>query len=479
MTRSPTSAAALAEVVVSLGGRILDVRHVGRAAGRASQWSPWLARYTLGEGPDAHFPAAIAGSDASGRFTAVEACAGGIRVGLAAGMSGEIMRDGLVLAAEGLFTGGETVVTLQSGDRATLRIGALELAIRVEAANPVQRLPAAALDRPIWLAQGASLLLFAVLLVVVYHRTPKDAPRFEDPEVQAQLIRYLVPAVPATPEPASSQPDEPRASASRSGVSTAPGRAPMQPAAPPSSAVATAPDMAFATGPIGHDPSDSAKHAGIFWMEDFLRALEEAEVAARESVAHYVPSAADTATWVAAAGRDPMRAWTAGLGLAGTGRQGGGDGRGVVDLDLDLNSLLFAKVGADGRRRYGGPKRAAREKFADRDPSPHPESRHSVVWAASVGRDLIRGVVARNKPAVRQCFREGLTRNPGLSGEVEVGFTIQGDGTVAYPTVVHSSVADPAVEACVTTAIKTWRFPVFVASGGDVDVRFPFTVGAA
>ena len=55
-------AAALAEVVVSLGGTILDVRHVGRAAGRASPWSPWLARYTLGEGPDAHLPVAIVGT---------------------------------------------------------------------------------------------------------------------------------------------------------------------------------------------------------------------------------------------------------------------------------------------------------------------------------------------------------------------------------------------------------------------------------
>ncbi|MBA3550391.1 MAG: AgmX/PglI C-terminal domain-containing protein [Nannocystis sp.] len=477
MTRSPTSAAALAEVVVSLGGTILDVRHVGRAAGRASAWSPWLARYTLGEGPDVNLPVEIAGSDASGRFTAVEACAGGIRVALAAGMSGEIVRDGAVLAVEALFTGGQTVVTLQPGERATLHIGALELAIRVEAAVDVPRFAGATLDRPLWLAQGASLLLFAALLVIVRHRAPIDASRFEDAEVQAQLIRYFGPTGPATPEAAAAtEPGRVRPDASRSFASRPP--APRPPAPPaPSVAAPAAPATAVSTGPIGHDPSDMAKHAGILGMADFLRAIEEARVAALESMTHYTPSARDTAVWVAAAGRDPMRGLTAGLGLAGTGRQGGGDGRGVIDLDL--GSLLFAKVGADGKRHYGGPKRAAREKFAERDPSPQPEHRHSVVWTASVGRDLIRGVVQRNKPAVRQCFREGMVRNPGLSGEVEVGFTIQGDGSVAYPTVVHSSVADPAVEACVTTAIKAWRFPVFVASGGDVDVRFPFTVGAA
>lgn len=465
MTRSPTPAA-LAEVVVSLGGTILDVRHVGRAAGRHSPWSPWLARYTLGEGPDAHLPVAIAGCDPSGRFTAVEACAGGIRVGLAAGMSGEIVRDEGTVAVESLLAEGVSGVTLQAGARATLHIGALALAIRVEAATPVQRF-AAALDRPLWLAHGGALLLFAVLLVIVQQRAPTDEPRFEDAEVQAQLIRYFT-ADGGVEAPVA----QPEGVPSRAPPSIA---APRQPAPAPS--VAPSQNLAVAPGPIGHGASDMAKQSGIFGLPDFMRAIEKARVAARESMTHYVPSDRDTAAWVAAAGRDPMRALTAGLGLAGVGRQGGGDGRDVVDLDL--GSLLFAKLGPDGKRRYGGPKRAAKEKFAERDPSPQPESRHSVVWTASVGRDLIRGVVQRNKPAVRRCFREGLVRNPGLRGEVEVAFTIQGDGSVAYPAVVHSSVADPAVEACVTTAIKGWRFPVFVASGGDVDVRFPFTVGAA
>lgn len=471
MTRSPTSVAApaaLAEVVVSLGGTILDVRHVGRAAGRSSPWSPWLARYTLGEGPGVHLPVAIAGCDASGRFTAVEACAGGIRVGLAAGMSGEIVREGVAVAVEALLADAVTAVTLLPGARATLRVGALELAILVEAATPVQRFPAA-LDRPLWLAHGGSLLLFVALLVIVQLRAPTDvAPRFEDAEVQAQLIRYFAPDGAATPEPA-----EPQPVASRS-TAPSPVASPLAPR--PASAPTPAPELTVTTGPIGHGASDMAKQSGIFGLAEFMRALEEAKVAARESMTHYVPGARDTAVWVEAAGRDPMRALTAGLGLAGVGRQGGGSGRDVVDLDIDW---LFGKVGVDGKRRYGGPKRAAREKFAERDPSPQPESRQSVVWTASVGRDLIRGVVQRNRPAVRQCFREGLVRNPGLSGEVEVGFTIQGDGSVAYPAVVRSSVGDAAVEACVTTAIKAWRFPVFVASGGDVDVRFPFKVGAA
>jgi len=193
-------------------------------------------------------------------------------------------------------------------------------------------------------------------------------------------------------------------------------------------------------------------------------------------MARYAPNADDTAAWVAAAATDPMRGLTAGLGLGDTNRGGGGSGSGVIDLDF---KWLFGRTGKPGKLGYGGGKRAAQEKFAERDPTSQPEHRQSVVWTASVGRDLIRGVVNRNKPAVRQCFREGMVKNPGLSGEVEVAFTIQSDGTVAYPAITRSTVADRDVEACVTGTIKAWKFPVFVASGGAVDVRFPFTVGAA
>jgi len=464
-------AAALAEVVVSLGGTILDVRHIGRAAGRGSPWSPWLAAYTLGEGPDAHLPVAIAGCDASGRFTAVEARGGEIHVGLAAGMEGEIRRGESVTAVAALLARGERVITLLPGERATLRVGALELAIRVELATPTPRLARAAIDRPLWLAQAASLLLCAVLMVIVRHSAPPTAPRFEDEEVQARLIRYFAHTEPATPEPA----DAPRSAPARPRVASKPAPTPAAPASAP--LAAPSPDLTPGPGPIAQGAADMAKQSGIFGLADFMRALEEAKVAARESMTHYVPGARDTAAWVAAAGRDPMRALTAGLGLAATERQGGGDGRDVVDLDL--STLLIAQVGADGKRRYGGPRRAAREKFVEREPRPQAEPRHSVVWTASVGRDLIRGVVQRNKPAVRRCFREGLERDPGLRGEVEVAFTIQGDGSVAAPKVAHSSVGDRAVEACVLAAVQSWRFPVFVASGGDVDVRFPFAVGAA
>jgi TonB family protein len=166
-----------------------------------------------------------------------------------------------------------------------------------------------------------------------------------------------------------------------------------------------------------------------------------------------------------------------GLGLAGVGRQGGGLATGVIDFDL---SWLFPEGGLRSMNPKRLRARAEKERFAARESSPHmPEKRQSVAWTASVGRDLIRGVVNRNKPDVRRCFRDGMAHNPGLTGEVEVAFTIQSDGAVAYASVARSTLADATVEACVTETVKRWQFPVFVASGGDVDVRFPFAVGKA
>ncbi len=461
-------AAALAEVVVSLGGTILDVRHIGRtgAGERGSTWCPWLPRYTLGEGRDVQMPVAIAGCDAAGSFTLVEASTAGIVVRLVAALSGELVRGEQSITVEALLTSGESTIVLQPGDHATFMLGALELAIRVEAATPVEKFRAQ-IDRPLWLAQAGALALFAVLMVVVQHSEPGTAARFDDPEVQANLIRYFSPAE----SPTSAAPSTRQAAPATTTVTPTLREPPSIARAPGST-----PAVADTSGPVAQGTTDLAKHASILGLPDFLRAIEEAKAAAKQSMTHYVPSARDTAMWVAAAATDPMRELTAGLGLADTTRGGGGKASGVVDLDF---TWLFGKTGKPGKLAYGGGKRAAQEKFAERDPALQPEHRQSVVWTASVGRDLIRGVVNRNKPAVRQCFRDGLIKNPGLSGEVEVAFTIESDGTVAYPSIVRSTVADRDVEACVTGTIKAWKFPVFVASGGAVDVRFPFTVGAA
>jgi TonB family protein len=461
MARPLPPAAALAEVAVSLAGTLIDVRHIGAGA-EGSPWSPWLPRYTIGEGPAVHLPIALAGCEAQGSFTLVEAAGAAIRLRLHAAMTGTLRRGGAEVPVVSLVAAGELVHLLVPGESATLQVAGVEVSLRVEAATPVQRFRAE-LDRPLWLAQAGAMALLGVLMVIVHHGEPTTtAPGFDDPEVQANLIRYLTPR-----DEAATPVREPGPVAAASVVTARP-VAPVTEVATPVAEVAEV----AATGPSGQGLEDMARRSGIFSVGDFLAAIEAGHKDARASMARYAVFAGETAVWAAEAAKAPI---DRGLELVGTGRQGGGLAREVVDIDVGL----IAQLDEHGKRRWGGGKRAAKEAFVARDPAPAPEHRSSVVWTASVGRDLIRGVVNRHKPEVRQCFREGLTRDPELRGEVEVAFTIQGDGSVAYPTIARSTVNDRAVDACVTEAVKRWRFPVFVASGGDVDVKFPFAVGAA
>ena len=121
----PLPPAALAEVAVSLGGTLLDVRHIGRGA-EASPWSPWLPRYTLGEGPRAQLPVALAGCDARGCFTLVEAAGPAICLRLAPAMLGSVRRGGAELAVAELLARGETTLLLVPGEGVRRSIGMTE-----------------------------------------------------------------------------------------------------------------------------------------------------------------------------------------------------------------------------------------------------------------------------------------------------------------------------------------------------------------
>lgn len=463
---------ALAEVIVTLAGTILDVRHVGPGAGGPA-WSTWLPRFLVGEGPSAHLPVAFAGQAADGVLALVESAGPGIRVRLASGLTGVIERDGVEVTIAALLARGETAAILRPGDSASVLVGPALVTIRVQACTPVEKFRAA-IDRPLWISQGGALALLAVLMVVIQRTPPTiEAPRFDDPDVQANLIRYLKPAEDAV--------SEPRREVVAGPVIAAPRTEPAKSEPTPvneTAAEVPSPEALRAVARVirGEDATDEARRSGILALADFMRSLEKAAAEAEVAKEHYEELAKDDSAFIAAA-EQPAPTVLTGLGLADIGGQGGGLAAGAIDFDW---SWL---IPADGLRSMNPKKlraRAEREKFAAREPvAGMPERRQSVVWTASVGRDLIRGVVNRNKPDVRRCFRDGMLVNPALAGEVEVAFTIQSDGAVAYASVARSTLSDAAVEACVTETVKRWKFPTFVASGGDVDVRFPFTVGKA
>ncbi len=84
---------------------------------------------------------------------------------------------------------------------------------------------------------------------------------------------------------------------------------------------------------------------------------------------------------------------------------------------------------------------------------------------------VIQSILRIHNPEVRRCYETGLTRRPGLTGRVNLAFTIGADGRVSSATVRSSTLGDPAVEACIARSVADLRFP---PTGNPVEVETPF-----
>src|SRR5215813_2800723 len=74
----------------------------------------------------------------------------------------------------------------------------------------------------------------------------------------------------------------------------------------------------------------------------------------------------------------------------------------------------------------------------------------------------VRIVALRHSPEIRSCYEsQGLKVNPALRGMIEVEVTVLPTGLVQNANVTTSElqgVGRTAVEACITTAMKNWRY---------------------
>lgn len=91
----------------------------------------------------------------------------------------------------------------------------------------------------------------------------------------------------------------------------------------------------------------------------------------------------------------------------------------------------------------------------------------------SLDPELIRRVVREHADQVRYCYERELNRSPGLQGKVNIKWTIDAAGKVTRAAIAESSLANAAVEGCLTGRVLTWRFPA-PRGGGTVVVNYPF-----
>jgi hypothetical protein len=91
----------------------------------------------------------------------------------------------------------------------------------------------------------------------------------------------------------------------------------------------------------------------------------------------------------------------------------------------------------------------------------------------SLGKEVIRRVIRRHLNEVKRCYEEASTEKRDLSGHFMLKFTISGVGAVVASEVERTTMSDSAVAACVSQAVRRWRFPK-PEGGGSVIVSYPF-----
>jgi metallo-beta-lactamase class B len=85
----------------------------------------------------------------------------------------------------------------------------------------------------------------------------------------------------------------------------------------------------------------------------------------------------------------------------------------------------------------------------------------------------VRHFVSRRMNDVSFCYEHALAANPTLTGRIVVKFTIGAPGEVVASAVQSSTMANPAVEACVAAVVRTFGFP-YPRPAGPVTVTYPF-----
>ena len=153
-----------------------------------------------------------------------------------------------------------------------------------------------------------------------------------------------------------------------------------------------------------------------------------------------------------------------GMGLKSLGgRGGGGDGSGLGLARIGTNGI------GGGLANYGDGKGGLRGKESG-EIGLGPEKPQV---QGSIDPELIRKVVHDHRAQIRTCYETQLSTKPSLSGKLISAWTIDQSGAVTEAHTQESTLHDHAVESCVASKIKTWRFPI-PKGGGEVFVTYPF-----
>ncbi len=152
---------------------------------------------------------------------------------------------------------------------------------------------------------------------------------------------------------------------------------------------------------------------------------------------------------------------SAGIGTFGLGG-GGGGGLGIKGAEL-LRGKGGSGIGALGAGNVGkGPVAGT---------VGHAVS-HNIGAQGSIDKEAVAKVINSHLNEVSSCYERALLKTPGLAGKIVLEWQITTSGSVGYAKTKSSSMQSPAVESCIITVLKLWRFPP--AKGAGVVITYPF-----
>lgn len=76
-----------------------------------------------------------------------------------------------------------------------------------------------------------------------------------------------------------------------------------------------------------------------------------------------------------------------------------------------------------------------------------------------LSRESIQAIFRGHRQQTELCYQQQLQANHDLAGRVEVVLAIGADGTVITAFAQNSTLANPALEACLVGKVKAWKFP--------------------
>lgn len=86
-------------------------------------------------------------------------------------------------------------------------------------------------------------------------------------------------------------------------------------------------------------------------------------------------------------------------------------------------------------------------------------------------QEVIERIVNQNMGGIRQCYENGLRKNPSLEGRILINFIIGRDGNVSRVATDESTLSDNDVALCAVRVFRALSFPQ--PEGGILEVKYP------